>query len=657
MLDIPYEVKELFKEDSVKKNFRVHLLNERIPDITNEQIMSESVTFTESLCSKDQVEFGLCEASCLEFETVGIGNITGEEISAQIEIDCSSLGEEWCQKNATYSDDVSFPYYAVPYGVFVVEESKRKAGKLERRAIKAYSSIANTEWKISDINMLKLSEYAWKTQQTLYGTPDDFKYLVSPDFFSNWHEANSRNSTEDTRTFSTTFHNFKIDNILYSAVRIFIRVKTFTPFYYMNTFYSYGIQSICDKNYKSKCDAFFNFLDNVGIDSSSIISSIPSNEEIVSNGYLHIIIKNDNDGNIATMQEIYVANKLKTSKEDIFNVKPSKAISRFGLNYSEDIDTNNSSESWIYKAPIYLNEYLIDSIKVTGEYLEVVTENNKKKYERHDDTLFEINMDNRFLLSETHFFKNSDEIKDVPSQQLIKINTARTNVKCKKITFNWITDIDTETTVNETLYTLNLNDFKKIDWQKVIQGSFESEGAMGYYARDGKFLAKKFDTTFLFPSISLYPNYNLFPSNSGALITKNLYSSAWWEDSITKPYGSITATYKNTKDEEVTTIYYLVDIEKEEYLPSDFQDYDISNSYFVAEKQWTEEEMLKYMKNIADAIKFMQYTPCSITMRGLPYLEAGDRITVHAEGVTFETYALRRTLKGVQSLTDIIESN
>ena len=89
MLNIPESVKTLFKRDGVRKNFRVHFPNGELSDITNENVVQESVKFTESLCSQDVLKFGLTEASVIEFETVGIGNMYGMTIECGIEIDLS----------------------------------------------------------------------------------------------------------------------------------------------------------------------------------------------------------------------------------------------------------------------------------------------------------------------------------------------------------------------------------------------------------------------------------------------------------------------------------------------------------------------------------------------------------------------------------------
>ena len=79
MLNIPDSVKAPYKQDGVRKNFRAHFPGGELPDITNDNIVQESVKFTESICSQDVFKFGLTEASVIEFETVGVANMYGKQ--------------------------------------------------------------------------------------------------------------------------------------------------------------------------------------------------------------------------------------------------------------------------------------------------------------------------------------------------------------------------------------------------------------------------------------------------------------------------------------------------------------------------------------------------------------------------------------------------
>lgn len=91
MLNIPEEIRDLLKQDSVKKNFRVHFPNGESEDITNSKIVSESVQFRESICSQNELRFGLCESPQIEFETVDVGNIKGATIECSYDIDVTGI--------------------------------------------------------------------------------------------------------------------------------------------------------------------------------------------------------------------------------------------------------------------------------------------------------------------------------------------------------------------------------------------------------------------------------------------------------------------------------------------------------------------------------------------------------------------------------------
>lgn len=149
MLNIPESVKNLFKTDGVRKNFRAHFPNGELPDITNDDIVQESVKFSESLCSQDVFKFGLAEASTIEFETVGIPNMYGMWIECSCEIDTSSLsaaeldaaGAEGYDGTLVLAadSDLGHGFYRVPYGTFRVESCPRDHQAMAHRLVTAYS--------------------------------------------------------------------------------------------------------------------------------------------------------------------------------------------------------------------------------------------------------------------------------------------------------------------------------------------------------------------------------------------------------------------------------------------------------------------------------------------------------------------------------------
>ncbi len=121
MITLTSAQQAIVKDDETVKTFRVHFPNGEHNDLTNSDIVFESLRFSESLCSEQTLRFGSSEASAVEFEAVGIPNIYG------VTIECSmtfTLG----------ADSV-----VIPYGTFVVVSCPRTAGTMYRRKIQAYT--------------------------------------------------------------------------------------------------------------------------------------------------------------------------------------------------------------------------------------------------------------------------------------------------------------------------------------------------------------------------------------------------------------------------------------------------------------------------------------------------------------------------------------
>ena len=185
MLNVPTEVQALFKADSVFKNFRVHFPNGENADLTNDDIVSESVSFTESICSAQVFQFGLSERSEIEFECVGVQNIYGMTIECAIEIEVASLGAEWlfqqwqevhareeagtwkwldCQVVSPYQGHIM---YRVPYGRFIVESCPRSQGAMKHRRVDAFSVVGGQKVELSPFLKFKFNAPLYQNEKSM----------------------------------------------------------------------------------------------------------------------------------------------------------------------------------------------------------------------------------------------------------------------------------------------------------------------------------------------------------------------------------------------------------------------------------------------------------------------------------------------------------
>ena len=171
MLTIPDEIKELLHQDTCRKNIRIHFPNGERSDICNGLIVKDSVKFTESLNSRDSIKFGLCESPVFECETVGVGNIKGAKIEVSCEIFCDST-----VSGAIFQTDLQVYVYPIPYGTFVVSESKRQADMIHRRIL-AYQQYY---YPFVDINQIERGYKSITTEiyPIVPYTPSQFLYTL-----------------------------------------------------------------------------------------------------------------------------------------------------------------------------------------------------------------------------------------------------------------------------------------------------------------------------------------------------------------------------------------------------------------------------------------------------------------------------------------------
>lgn len=111
MIDIPVRVKDALKSGMYLKNYRVIVLDSDGNEegtIDNNRLVSESVKLDERMCSGNNLKFGLCEGSSLEFQYFDYDNINGKRV--KLMLDVQYLDEEG-----------ALDWYEIPMGYFDVD--------------------------------------------------------------------------------------------------------------------------------------------------------------------------------------------------------------------------------------------------------------------------------------------------------------------------------------------------------------------------------------------------------------------------------------------------------------------------------------------------------------------------------------------------------
>ena len=605
MLTISDEVKALFSSDTVHKNFHVRFPNGEYTDLNNEDIVSESVQFTESLCSQQYFKFGLAEASQIEFVAVGIPNVRGANIECAIEIDCTRLGDAWA---AEHLPDLTLPfltaqtcfygdklYYRVPYGRFKIDTCPRNHGAMYQRQITAYSDSFTDSPILNWIEDWKDSGYYYNTKKYTpkiypfinalaadtgeYVTKDWNVYAsYDPSTPQSWQNVGTLpvtiNGSSSTAQISVTRGGFVSSNVLSFA--------SLTPLDAGKIVISADFPS-----YK------FGYLENW------IISELET-LGISHEGYQNVKAYFDDNFSYATLWGSPVGQFNPWAElSGVQVVKPSTSYYR----------TNNHVELLPQTTHVALYPYVSDS--------------EAQDYR----TAFSV------------WVPLKVRISNLPDGQSVMSDYAMSE--------------DKNITIRYNTFSSPLDDIFNFSFDSTLKTKIESlEDHKKYTAYS---FANAFSKVALATSFLELCGWFLKPNRSGGLtffqMSENLtpisvsssdWSSFWWDETPIDSIGLVNVIYTQDGEEQQQSFNIgdgnsVYTIENNEVLKSAELDETTMQSILTT-----------YFEPNASVVNF---TPVELEMRGLPYLESGDYIELTAEdGETVQTYILAQTISGIQNL-------
>lgn len=118
MINVPVPVKDALKDGRLKKEYWIRFYNAEGTyqfEVKNDNLVSESVNIDERMCSGDELSFGLCEGSSIEFQYFNKPNSYGMTINVQLRT----------QYINTFGN-VAWSSY-IPMGFFEVKKCSRQA--------------------------------------------------------------------------------------------------------------------------------------------------------------------------------------------------------------------------------------------------------------------------------------------------------------------------------------------------------------------------------------------------------------------------------------------------------------------------------------------------------------------------------------------------
>ena len=615
MLDIPEKVKNLFRQDSITKNFRVHFPNGERADLVNKDIVSESVQFTESLCSQENLKFGLCEASVLEFETIGVGNIKGCEIEAGIEIDITSLGEEFIAEYGQTSEDVPFPFYYVPYGVFTVDSCKRQSN-MDRRQVVAYTQTLNEETPFSAIEKYK--------QGLIIAENVPYRFNIVKFIYSNFPDIDFANVQ---RNLLTTFNDG-------SDKGISIDVSPLCP----STFFTYDGKRCAVRILRGIAHTFHYFVKDSAV-------FVGKDFRMQSDELLEIKIEGEKfekevNNAIQFFSEKYkipnyVADFIKENTlvkyGEIYMVKKEYTGAEKG--FSESYARVSTDKKHVIVYP-YISGVCGDGTASNGMANRMEVQLMPRVYlrvEMYDED------DQKWRKLETIQVDCADRIDfysvSLEDNPLNRMTLSYPRTKADMGGYY----------SNPKSQTINLKD--------LVNGYVELNGMFLKSARDGTYTPTNIRNSFgLYPSEDLYPSEYLYPNETADIISTYDYKSSYLEEHDVQPIGKLVVNYKDPEGNMQIFTYTIDESARNIY---EIKDNFILNAGILTKEQIEEILVNNFIPNIRD----IRYTPTDLQAKGLPFLEAGDVVNVLTKDGGFESFVLRRTLTSIQNLSDSIESS
>lgn len=205
---------------------------------------------------------------------------------------------------------------------------------------------------------------------------------------------------------------------------------------------------------------------------------------------------------------------------------------------------------------------------------------------------------------------------------------------------------------NESAYDSNYakyNSLSPITQGRLFSDFAEVQGAMVRIDRtNGDFQTYSFvDEDLLLPSDNLYPSNELYPNGKGSVIriTKNMYSYLSCRKEKAKRVGKVIA--KDNRGIEQSAV--VPNFNEEEY-----STIVISDSNFFIQMGLISAQIV--CNSILDMYKDYTFIPFECECIGIPPLESGDWIAIQTQEGQKILNVSRRTLKGIQGMTDSLSS-
>lgn len=635
MLDIPEKHKELFRGRYLQREIRVHFPNGERPDLTKKDIYGDgsSFSFTESLCSQSNIKFGIAEKSVLRFDAVGLDNIAGSIIEASCEITDPDTGE----------------LVSIPYGKFEVDSCKKQSD-MRRRKVVAYSG---TRLEVSPLTLAKLSLPSLNT----YSYRMDIEELTGTGDRQRDRFTASGQISQSEFTCSTQGTDFDV-----MAMDVSYTGSDGLPY----TIY-------CDITYAYKTVdmiAAIERMETLGEKWYDIWSEVTDDDKARDwdDGIAEINDYLDMLGSIVVYQPKDVRNNLDTFLQRCeaymtgctVRMDVRQTYNKKKLKSRKEVKITMDDMGYGVRRSRYVSSILLDILNARAGK----AGNSIIMY----DTVAEGTL--TFLCPKSVQVRIERQVDDQPSETVFDrfITSGRTEtlIGYGRMDVRYTMPVEDVGNVPEEYKTpLPYVQFERTEGddgyfrcadvensiQTAVGSMAEIQAKFVHMDRYGVLRFVGISDHFgLYPEETLFPSEDLYPNESnGGLLTTCEHSDLWCDDYEVQPFGTVIVSYKNMSGNDEVLVY--------RFNRENRNVYQMKDNFVFKTGGWKPAEI----RDILDTwfipnLTGIRYIPAELEMIGLPYIEAGDVLSVLTRKGGMEVFVFRRTLKGINFMTDSIEA-
>lgn len=709
MIDCPALVKDALRDGTTKKNYRfvVYDNETELFSIDNDNLISESVTIDEKMCSGSELKFGLCEGSTLTFQYFNsefheYGNITGKRIKAFIDVEYIANNEK---------KEYSFDY---PYGNLLGISGK--AGTKIKFTLNDtdrgfdLTIIGGTykTYQVTETQTIEFNTDFTDLMVDLIGNTSTFtaeiqgKVVLNSSLPLGYYDVKECSRQASTGIIKAICYNKLLSDYLDQKANDLIIEAFSNP---MHPISFYDIRNVLLADYE---------INMAQPDARIILGRGGGVGRIyIASGALNLVKSGVNSP--LSYYEYGVGSKTKTTRcylgtvasENTAPLDQNKVyIVRSDLNKLEELEIAyfDACKRMLSHNFVEGDEYAIyqQFIKPRGDYLGwhgffgVGLQKPDGSIEYYSTIAYNNSLpkvvgtikdlENKTLLGYTKIFVNipfqlslytSTNIEtasylgvgfttETGTARAYKYfvdsdltQTANDSFIFKTPNGDWVSYEYTYTTevapyevvslTNADLIQIIPNELPDITLREAISSVYELSAEFGKLDRNTDlFGAASLNGTRLLPAETLYPSDTLYPLDNAEHTNPSMYSQLWADEGNIRTFRYLIVTYKGLDDTEKEVEKVL----QRTVNTNGTDDYNMSDNWLFKNLIWTDADIEKYADAMVEKMQNVSWFPFEMWCAGLPYLETGDEIEVTAGNETYTTYILQRTLEGIQNLQD-----